>query len=258
MPPAVQPAVRYASLQDRSVFVTGGGSGIGASIVRAFAGQGARVAFADRDAGPAEAVAGELTAAGASVRFTQCDVTDTQALVRAIHDAADAFGPITVLVNNAAHDQRHTIEEITPEYWDDRMAVNLKHQFFAAQAVAPMMRAAGGGAIINLGSISWRLNYGGMPAYVTAKAGVEGLTRGLARDLGVDDIRVNCIAPGWILTPRQIELWLTPAAEEKLMRDQCLKRRLDPMEVAKVALFLASDEASACTAQTLIVDGGWI
>jgi D-xylose 1-dehydrogenase len=258
MPPSIAPSVRYQSLVDRSVFVTGGGSGIGASIVRAFAGQGARVTFVDVAREPSEALATELRETGSSVRFTECDVTDTGALRRAIDEAAEAFGPVTVLINNAAHDQRHSIEEMTPEYWDNRIAVNLKHQFFAAQAVIPQMRGAGGGAIVNMGSTSWRLSHAGMPAYVTAKAGVEGLTRGLARDLGPDEIRVNCIAPGWILTERQIALWLTPEAEAKLMRDQSLKRRLDPMEIAKAAMFLASDEASAITAQTLIVDGGWI
>jgi NAD(P)-dependent dehydrogenase (short-subunit alcohol dehydrogenase family) len=256
--PSIQPAARYDSLAGRSVFVTGGGSGIGASLVRAFAGQASRVAFVDVAREPSEALAHELREGGSSVRFIPCDVTDTDRLEAAIAEAAAEYGPVTVLVNNAAHDQRHTVEEVTPAYWDQRMAINLKHQFFAAKAVAPMMREAGGGAIINMGSISWRLNLGGLPAYVTAKAAVEGLTRGLARDFGPDEIRVNCIAPGWILTPRQLELWLTPEAEEKLMKDQCLKRRLDPMEVAKVALFLASDEASACTAQTFVVDGGWI
>ncbi|HUG61769.1 MAG TPA: SDR family NAD(P)-dependent oxidoreductase [Methylomirabilota bacterium] len=258
MPASLAPAVRYDSLVSRSVFVSGGGSGIGAAIVRAFAEQGCRVTFVDLAREPSEALVGELSEAGMSVRFTPCDITDLDGLVAAIEGAADAYGPVTVLVNNAANDQRHALDDLTPDYWDERMAVNLKHHVFAAKAVAPMMREAGGGAIVNMGSISWRLNYGGMPAYVTAKAGVEGLTRGLARELGPHGIRVNCIAPGWILTERQIALWLTPEAEAKLMIDQCLKRRLDPVEVAKVALFLASDEASACTAQTFTVDGGWI
>lgn len=249
---------RYPSLANKVVFVSGGGSGIGASIVRAFAGQGCRVAFVDRAVAPSEALAAELVAGGAVVRFFHCDITDIAALENTIDDAARALGPVGVLVNNAANDQRHTIDETTPEAWDAGMAVNLRHQFFAARAVAPMMKAAGGGAIINMGSISWRLNLGGMPTYVTAKAGIEGLTRGLARDLGRDGIRVNCIAPGWILTERQIELWLTPEAETRLMEDQCLKRRLEPDDVARVALFLASDEAGACTAQTFTVDGGWI
>lgn len=256
--PEIAPAVRYASLEGRSVLVTGGGTGIGAAMVRAFAGQGARVAFLDRAEGPSRILAGELSGAGAAVRFIACDITDIDALERAVAAAETAHGPVTVLVNNAANDDRHRVEDVTPAYWDERMAVNLRHQFFAARAVAPMMREAGGGSIVNMGSISWRLNLGGLPAYVTAKAGVEGLTKGLARDLGPDGIRVNCIAPGWILTERQLALWFRPGDEERLLADQCLKRRLDPMEVAKAALFLASDEASGITAQTLVVDGGWI
>ena len=252
------PAVQYQSLVSRSVFVSGGGSGIGEAFVRAFAGQGSRVTFADVAVEPSEALVRELCDAGASVRFERTDVTDIAALERAIDGAAAAYGPGTVLVNNAANDTRHTVEATTPEAWDAAMAVNLRHQFFAARKVATMMKAAGGGAIVNMGSISWRLNLGGLPAYVTAKAGVEGLTKGLARDLGPDGIRVNCIAPGWILTERQLALWFKPENEPRLMEDQCLKRRLQPVDVAKVALFLASDEAGAMTAQTLVVDGGWI
>ncbi len=255
--PSIAPAVRYQSLASRSVFVSGGGSGIGEAFVRAFAGQGCRVTFVDIAEEPSRRLAQDLAEGGASVRFTPCDVTDTAALEAAIEGAAAAHGPVTVLVNNAAHDQRHALDDLTPEYWDERLAVNLKHQVFAAKAVAPMMKAAGGGAIVNMGSISWRLNLGGLPAYVTAKAGVEGLTRGLARDLGPFEIRVNCIAPGWILTERQLKLWFRESDEARLMQDQCLKRRLDPLEVAKVGLFLASDEASGVTAQTVTVDAGW-
>jgi NAD(P)-dependent dehydrogenase (short-subunit alcohol dehydrogenase family) len=251
------PAVRYASLEGRSVFVTGGGSGIGASLVRAFAGQGAKVAFVDIARDPSQALVAELSAAGLTARFMPCDVTDLDALKAAIAGAAGAHGPVTVLLNNAAHDQRHTLEDVTPAYWDDRIAVNLRHQFFAAQTVAPMMRAAAMGAIVNMGSISWRVGSGDLSVYVTAKAAVEGMTRGLARELGPDGIRVNCIAPGWIMTERQLSLWLTAEAESKLMQDQCLKRRLDPVEIAKVAMFLASSEASAMTGQTVVVDGGW-
>jgi NAD(P)-dependent dehydrogenase (short-subunit alcohol dehydrogenase family) len=250
-------AVRYASLEGRSVVVTGGGSGIGAAIVRAFAGQGARVTFLDLAREPSLALAAELRAGGATVRFSHTDVTDLKALKSAIVEAAAAHGPVTVLVNNAAHDQRHGIEEVTPAYWEDRIAVNLRHQFFAAQAVIPMMRGEGRGAIVNLGSISWRVGSGDLPVYVTAKAAVEGMTRGLARDLGSDGIRVNCVAPGWIMTERQLALWVKPETEARLMQDQCLKRRLQPVEVAKVVMFLASDEASAMTGQTVIVDGGW-
>lgn len=249
---------RYPGLEGRTILVSGGGSGIGAAIVAAFAGQGCRVGFLDRAREPSQALAARLAGSGARVHFEPCDITDIVDLEAAIGRVAAALGPITVLVNNAANDDRHAVDDVTPEYWDNRMAVNLRHQFFAARAVRPMMRAAGGGAVVNMGSISWRLNLGGMPAYVTAKAGIEGLTRGLARDFGPDNIRVNCIAPGWILTERQLALWWSPEAEAQLMADQCLKRRLQPEEVASTALFLASDGASAITAQTIIVDGGWI
>lgn len=256
--PSVAPAVRYESLHGRSVFVSGGGSGIGSAFVRAFAGQDCKVTFVDLAREPSEALVRDLSATGATVRFAHCDITDIAALTSAIEEAAAVHGPVTVLINNAANDDRHSIEELTPDYWDERMAVNLKHHMFAAKAVAPMMKAAGGGAIVNMGSISWRLNLGGLPAYVAAKAAVEGLTKGLARDLGPDEIRVNCIAPGWILTERQRKLWYKPGDEEGLLQAQCVKRELDPLEVAKVALFLASDEASGMTAQTLTVDGGWL
>jgi NAD(P)-dependent dehydrogenase (short-subunit alcohol dehydrogenase family) len=248
----------YPSLRDRSVFITGGASGIGASLVRQFAAQGAHVAFVDIEDDAAAALAGEIAAAGLHrPYYRNCDLRDIAALRGAIAAAAGAHGGITVLVNNAANDERHRIEDVTPEYWDDRQAVNLRHQFFAAQAVIPMMRAAGGGSIVNFGSVSWHIGQGGMPAYVTAKAGIEGLTRGLARDLGPDNIRVNCIIPGWIMTERQITKWLTPEGEAKLMQDQCLKRRIMPDDVARMALWLAADDSGACTSQTWTVDGGW-
>jgi NAD(P)-dependent dehydrogenase (short-subunit alcohol dehydrogenase family) len=168
------------------------------------------------------------------------------------------LGPITVLVNNAANDQRHSIDEVTPEYWDDRIAVNLKHQFFAAQAVYPDMEAAGGGAIVNLGSVSWMIGQGGMPCYTTAKSAVAGLTRALARDLGPKNIRVNCVVPGWIMTQRQIDLWLTPESEAELMQRQCLKRKLVPADIARTVLFFAAEDSGGCTNQSYIVDGGWV
>ena len=254
----LSPAVSYRSLDGRSVFVSGGGSGIGATIVEAFANQGAAVAFVDLAAAPSQALCGRLSAGGATVRYIRCDLTDIPALEAAIADAAMAHGPIDVLINNGADDQRHAIADTTPDMWDERLAVNLRHQFFAAKAVLPGMRAAGRGAIVNMGSISWRIGSTGMPAYVAAKAAIEGLTRSLARELGPDGIRVNCVAPGWIMTERQIALWLTPQAEARLMEDQAIKRRLQPIEVAKAVMFLASEEASAITGQTLIVDGGWI
>jgi NAD(P)-dependent dehydrogenase (short-subunit alcohol dehydrogenase family) len=177
---------------------------------------------------------------------------------RAVGAVRNALGPINILINNAAHDERHAMETVTSEYWDERIAVNLKHQFFAAQAVAPDMVAAGGGAIVNMGSVSWMIGQGGMPCYTTAKSAVQGLTRSLARDLGPRNIRVNTIVPGWIMTQRQIDLWLTPAGEAELMARQCLKRKLQPDDVARVVLFFASAQAGACTNQTYIVDGGWV
>jgi NAD(P)-dependent dehydrogenase (short-subunit alcohol dehydrogenase family) len=253
------PFATYPSLRERSVFITGGGSGIGAALVRNFAAQGSRVAFVDIALEPSRALAEEIGAAGQPrPLFIDCDLRDIEVLQAAIREAADAHGLITVLVNNAAHDQRHKVEDVSVDYWDDRMAVNLRHQFFAAQAVHPMMREAGGGSIINFGSVSWMIGQGGMPGYTTAKAAIMGLTRGLARDFGPDNIRVNSIAPGWIMTERQVELWLDEEGERELMRRQCLKRKLYPDEMARIALFLAADDSSAMTNQTYIADAGWV
>ncbi len=248
----------YPSLRDRTVIITGGGSGIGEAIVRHFVAQGARVGFLDIDKAASEKLVSELSAAGGSVHFEHCDLRDIEALRRAIDAVRAVFGPITVLVNNAAHDQRHKLEDVTPDYWDERIAVNLRHQFFAAQAVAPDMKAAGGGAIINMGSISWQIGQGGMPAYSASKSAVLGLTRSLARDLGPFNIRVCSVMPGWIMTQRQLDLWLTPEAEAEIMARQCLKRKLYPDDIARPVLFFASDEAGACTNQSYIVDGGWV
>ncbi len=249
----------YPSLKDRAVFVTGGGSGIGASIVEHFCAQGSKVAFVDiaREASDAlvKAIAGKGLPAPL---FIECDITNIPALQKAIADAKQKLGPIRVLVNNAAHDQRHPIDTVTPEYWDDRYAVNLKHQFFAAQAVYKDMAAAGGGAIVNLGSTSWVIGQGGMPCYTSAKSAVAGLTRALARDFGPLNIRVNCILPGWIMTERQVKLWLTPEGEEELMKRQCLKRKLVPADIARTVLFFAAEDSGACTNQNYIVDGGWV
>jgi D-xylose 1-dehydrogenase len=249
----------YPSLKDRSVFITGGGSGIGASLVRHFAAQGSKVGFVDIAIEPSRRLVDEIAAKGdPKPLFVECDLRDIDALRRAIAEVAEANGPITVLVNNAAHDERHRFDTVTPEYWDDRLAVNLKHQFFAAQAVHPMMQAAGGGSIVNFGSVSWMVGQGGMPGYTAAKAAVMGLTRGLARDFGPDNIRVNSIAPGWIMTERQVSLWLTPEGEAELMSRQCLKRKLYPDDMARIVLFLAADDSSAMTNQTYVADGGWV
>jgi len=246
----------YPSLAGRVAFVTGGGSGIGAAIVAAFAQQKAKVAFVDVDEKASGEVQARLAAMGAVSCFERCDVRDVAALRRAIENAREHLGPITILINNAARDDRHVSEEVTPEYWDERMAVNLKHQFFAAQAVLPDMKAAHWGSIINFGSSSWMVGQGGMVAYTAAKSAVLGLTRSLARDFGPDNIRVNAIAPGWILTERQRALWLTPQSQARLMETQCLKRELNGDDIARVVLFLASDEAGAITSQHFVVDGG--
>ena len=249
----------YPSLRDRVVFLTGGASGIGAAEVAAFAAQGARVAFVDiADDAAAEVVAKARAAGHPEPFFQHCDLTDIAALRASVARAGERLGPVTVLVNNAANDQRHRWEDVTPEYWDERLAVNLRHQFFAIQAVAPMMKAAGGGSIVNFGSVSWHVGQGGMPAYPTAKAAVEGLTRGMARDLGQDNIRVNCVVPGWIMTERQIRLWLTPEGEANLIRSQCLKRKLVPEDVARMVLWLAADDSRMCTSQLFVVDAGRI
>jgi NAD(P)-dependent dehydrogenase (short-subunit alcohol dehydrogenase family) len=246
----------YPSLKDRVVFITGGASGIGAEHVRQFAAQGAKVAFVDIADDAAAGVLAETRGAAHTPFYQHCDLTDIPALQRAIAAAADKMGPITVLVNNAANDQRHNYADVTVEYWDERQAVNLRHQFFAIQAVAPMMRAAGGGSIINFGSISWHINSGGMPAYTTAKAAVEGLTKGMARDLGGDGIRVNCVIPGWVMTERQIKLWLTPEGERNLMQMQCLKQKVVPADLTRMVLWLASDDSRMCSSQLWVVDGG--
>ena len=246
----------YPSLAGRVVFVSGGGSGIGAAIVAAFAQQKAKVAFVDIDERASAEVQARLEGLGAASYFERCDIRDVAALRRAIENARGRLGPITILINNAARDDRHTSEEMTPEYWDERMAVNLKHQFFAAQAVLPDMKAAQWGSIINFGSSSWMVGQGGMVAYTAAKSAVLGLTRSLARDFGTYNIRVNAIAPGWILTERQRALWLTPEGKARLMEAQCLKRELNGEDIARVVLFLCSDEAGAITSQQYVVDGG--
>jgi NAD(P)-dependent dehydrogenase (short-subunit alcohol dehydrogenase family) len=247
----------YPSLEDRVVFITGGGSGIGASIVEKFCGQGAKVSFVDIDRRSSEDVVERLAGRGPAPRFIECDIRDTVALHAAVGRVIDEDGPIRVLVNNAANDDRHRIDEVTPAYFDERIAVNLKHHFFAVQAVHAAMAAAGGGSIVNLGSITWLIGQGGMPCYSAAKAAIAGLARSLARDLGPANIRVNSVLPGWIMTERQVDKWLTPEGEAELMRRQCLKRKLQPDEIARVVLFLAADDSAACTGQNYVADGGW-
>jgi NAD(P)-dependent dehydrogenase (short-subunit alcohol dehydrogenase family) len=251
-------AAIYSDLEGKCVLVTGGGSGIGEAIVRQFAAQKCRVAFIDIAREVSEALVAALAAGGHQVRFEHADLRDIEALRAAIARIRNAWGPIEILINNAAHDERHVTAEVTPEYWDDRIAVNLKHQFFAAQAVLPDMQAARTGVVINFGSISWMIGQGGMAAYTASKSAILGLTRSLARDYGPFNIRVNAVAPGWIMTQRQIDKWLTPEALKELEQRQCLKRKIMPDEVARFTVFLASEEASACTNQQYVVDGGWI
>lgn len=248
------PIASYPSLAGRTVFISGGAAGIGASIVERFAQQGCRVAFCDVDDKPAQALVARL--APAAVTYRRCDVRDIAALRAALASIENTWDAITVLVNNAARDDRHELDSVTPESWDDRIAVNLRHHFFAAQAVAPGMARAGGGSIVNLGSVSWMRGTTGMVAYTTAKAAIHGLTRTLARELGPRNIRVNSLVPGAIDTPRQRALWITPELERQFLDAQCLKFRLDGDDVARGVLFLASDEARGITGHALIVDAG--
>lgn len=248
----------YPDLKGQVVIVTGGAGGIGASIVRAFAAQGCRVAFLDVDAVRGVALEAEIDSLGdGAAAFVSCDLTDVDALRSAIGQVRDRFGPVDALINNAAHDERHATLEVTEAYWDGRIAVNLKHQFFAAQSVLPDMMARGRGSILNLGSTSWIIGQGGMAAYTASKSAVLGLTRSLARDFGEHGVRVNALAPGWIMTERQLEHWVTPETEKDIYKNQCLKRRLVPEDIARVAVFLSSEEASAITNQHYVVDGGW-
>lgn len=251
------PFASYPSLKDRAVFVSGGGSGIGASIVEHFAGQGAKVGFVDIDEAASKALGARIAAAGhPQPLFAKCDVRDIPAYQAVIADMAGRLGAITVLVNNAARDDRHSIEEVTPTFWDERISVNLRHQYFAIQAVAPGMKKAGGGSIVNFSSVSYHTMSPRLSVYQAAKAAVIGMTRGLARDLGPDKIRLNSITPGWIMTQRQIDLWLTPEAEADLMKRQCLKEKLYPPDIARMALWLAADDSRLVTAQNFVVDGG--
>jgi len=248
----------YPSLRDRVVVVTGGASGIGEHIVEHFVRQGSRVAFLDVQDESAAKLVGRLKASAAALIYRRCDVTDTAALAATIDEIADRFETIDVLVNNAGNDTRHSIEEVTPEYWDKCIAINLKQQFFACQAVTPVMKRAGHGSIVNISSISWLIPGTGLPVYAASKAGVVGLTRTLAHELGPQNIRVNAVLPGAILTERQRRLWFSEEYVARVLQNQALKRMITPEEVARLVLFLAADDSSAITNQSYIVDGGWI
>jgi len=248
----------YPSLKGKVVFVTGGASGIGLEIVRAFANQGSKVGFVDIDAKAGAAVEAALQGEGGAAAFEACDLRDIDDLKRAFAALKAALGPAAILVNNAARDDRHDWKDVTSAYYDERIAVNLKHMFFATQAVAPDMIAAGSGSIINLGSNSWWEAVGNFPVYATAKAAVHGMTRTLARDLGKHRIRVNTIVPGWIMTERQKAMWVTPEALERHRQSQCLPDLIEPVYVARMALFLASDDSAMCTANNYMVEAGSI
>lgn len=253
---------RYPSLADKVVLISGGATGIGAAFVEHFFEQGAKVAFFDIDTNAGEALADQL---GASLcegqsrpMFLRVDLTDIGALKQAIADVRSTLGPIGVLVNNAANDKRHKIEDVTPEFYDACIAVNIRHQFFAAQAVVDDMKQLGGGSIINLGSVSWMLKNPGMPVYLTSKAAVQGMTRALARDLGAFNIRVNSLVPGWVMTDKQKRLWLDDNGRRAIKEGQCIDAELLPVHLARAALFLASDDSAMMTAQDMVIDGGWV
>lgn len=245
----------FHDLSGKSVFITGGGAGIGASITDGFMAQGAQVAFVQRS--DATGFCDEMEAKhGRRPLYMQCDITDIERLKSCIAEAAEAHGPITALINNAANDKRHSAEDVTEEFWDWSQAVNLKAYFFACQAVMPGMREAGGGAIINFTSISYMMGNAGYVSYTTANSGINGMTRSLAREFGPDKIRVNALAPGWVLTEKQLDMWATPEALAEHLSRQCLKDHLAPQDIVDAVLFLASDTSRMMTGQAMVVDGG--
>jgi D-xylose 1-dehydrogenase len=246
----------YPSLRDRRVLITGGGTGIGEVLVEEFVRQGARVVFVDVVEDASRLLVERLSGAAWAPRFQPCDLRDLKALRGCVEAIQTDLGAIDILINNAANDDRHVIDEVTPEYWEDRIAVNLRHVFFCTQAVIPGMRTAGGGAIVNMGSVSWHMALPDLVVYQTAKAGIQGMTRGMARDLGQHGIRVNCIVPGAVRTARQDALWHDAEENARILNGQCLKRRVMPADVAALALFLASDDARMCTGHAYFVDGG--
>jgi NAD(P)-dependent dehydrogenase (short-subunit alcohol dehydrogenase family) len=251
---------QYPSLENKVVFISGGATGIGASLVEAFCRQKAKVAFVDiQDDAAAQLVARMAALQGASVpRYFYCDLLRIDDLREVLERVRTQLGPVSVLLNNAANDTRHDFREVTEAYWNERINVNLRHAFFAIQSVYPHMKALGGGSIVNFGSMSWYESQGNMTGYTTSKAGLEGMTRGLARDLGADNIRINTLIPGWVMTERQLREWVNENTAAEINRSQCLKQRLLPEDISAMALFLASDDSKMCTAQNFIVDAGWI
>ncbi len=247
---------KYPSLDNKVVIITGGASGIGASIVESFLQQGSKVAFLDKEENLGKNLVETFSNFKHKPLFKHCDLTNIAKLKASIDNIKDELGLTSILINNAANDERHSIDSVTEEFWDDRMNVNLKHYFFTSQSVYEDMKKLGDGKIVNIGSFSWMLGQGNMPGYTTAKSAIMGLTRSLARDLGEFNIRVNCVVPGWIITDRQKKLWLTPEVEKEQLERQCIKRMLMPEDIAKAVLFFASDQSSGCTAQSYVVDGG--
>ena len=251
--------VKYFDLENKRVFITGGGSGIGASIVEHFCEQGSEVYFVDINVEESKKLVDEMKSKKfKSPTFIECDLVNIKLLQETIYKIITEKGPINILINNAANDTRHKIDDVTVEYWDERINVNLRHFFFTVQAVKKSMIDNNGGVIINMGSTSWMVGQGGMAAYTAAKSGVVGMTRSFARDLGEFNIRVNSVVPGWVMTQRQIDMWLNKESEEELMKKQCLKEKLMPNEIAQAVLFFSSDQSSGCTNQSYIVDKGWL
>ena len=251
--------VKYYDLENKRVFVTGGGSGIGASIVEHFCEQKAEVYFIDINEDESNKLISECKNKNFSVpNFINCDLLNIKELQSTISKIISEKGPIEILINNAANDERHKIEDVTEEFWNDRMNINLRHYFFTVQSVREAMIKNNGGVIVNIGSASWMIGQGGMAAYTAAKSGVVGLTRSFARDLGEFNIRVNSVGPGWTITERQLEKWLTPEAESEMMKKQCIKKRLMPSDIAKAVLFFSSNQSSGCTNQSYVVDNGWL
>ena len=246
----------YPSLKDKVVLITGGASGIGETIVENFLQQGSKVVFFDKEKELGLKLVSKLNNYNYKAIFKECDLVNIEDLKSKIIQIREEVGLISILVNNAANDERHDIDSVTPEYWDNRMNVNLRHYFFTTQSVYKDMKKLGKGTVVNIGSFSWMLGQGGMPGYTTAKSAIIGLTRTIARDLGIYNIRVNCVVPGWIITERQKKLWLTPEIEKQQLERQCIKRMLEPNDIAKPVLFFASDQSSGCTAQNYVVDGG--
>lgn len=257
MTAAASPLAIYPDLAGKVVFISGGATGIGAELTEAFARQGSVTCFVDIAEAEGEALAARLNGEGLTARFRPCDITKTDDYQAVIRDFAAAEGPVRVLLNNAANDHRHTLDSLTESFFDQTIAVNLRHQMFAAQTVVPMMKAAGGGSIVNFGSVSWMIKSANLASYAACKAAVHGMTRCLAHDHGADGIRVNTLVPGWVMTEKQLKLWVDDAAREEIKANQCLPGQLLPRHIAQMALFLGSEASAMCTAQNYIVDGGW-